>query len=247
MLLPALARAKMQASQAYCKNNAKQLTLGMIMYCGDNNDVYAGCASGAIYGFNVFDWIYWRTNPIAQLPNGKPALLNLSPILVELGVKGNTNLLRCPMDLDTGNRGKPTTEVCCYSFSYEWLSMMSADNIGLTTIVDPSDNNAAHIFKQAQVRRPSQIFGACEETTHYNSGQGTDAPPGDSLGTVCQTGRFEPLYGGSFVNGVFTGYTQGDYLTMRHDGKAVNGFVDGHAEAVPWWYGTNINYVIATK
>jgi prepilin-type N-terminal cleavage/methylation domain-containing protein/prepilin-type processing-associated H-X9-DG protein len=245
MLLPALAKAKMQASQAYCKNNSKQLDLGMIMYCGDNNDVYAGCASGNTYGFNVFDWIYWRTNPVAQLPSAKPALYSLSPILTALGVKGSTNLLRCPMDMDAGNRGNPTTEGQCYSFSYEWLSMMTdTENFGLTTIVY---DGVPYPFKQSQVRRPSQIFSACEETTHYNTGQNTDAPPGDTLGTVCQTGRFEPLYGGSIVNGVFTGYTQGDYLTMRHQGKAVNAYVDGHAEAVPWWYGTNVQYVIAIQ
>jgi prepilin-type N-terminal cleavage/methylation domain-containing protein/prepilin-type processing-associated H-X9-DG protein len=247
LLLPALAKAKAQASMAYCKNNTKQLTLSMIMYCADNKDVYAGCASGDSYGFNVFDWIYWRTNPVPQLASGKAATFNLSPILTEIGVKSDTNLLRCPLDLSSGNRGEPTSEGQCYSFSYEWLSIgITSDglNLGLTTIVD---NGVAYTFKQSQVRRPSQIFGACEETTHYNPGHGSDAPPGDTLNTVCQTGRFEALYGGSIINGLFSGYTQGDYLTMRHGGRAVNGFADGHAEAVPWWYGTNVNYVIATQ
>jgi prepilin-type N-terminal cleavage/methylation domain-containing protein/prepilin-type processing-associated H-X9-DG protein len=246
LLLPALAKAKQQASLTYCKNNSKELALGMTMYCGDNNDVYAGCASGNNYSFNVFDWIYWRTNPIPTLPNGQPATFNLSPILTELGSKGTTNNLLCPMDLPSGNRGRPTSETCCYSFSYEYLSIgitTDGKNLGLTTMVD---DGVAYTFKQSQVRHPSRIFGACEIVTHLNPGQGTDAPPADDQSDVAQTGRFEALWYGSVVNGVLTGYSQGDFLTMRHSGKANIGFVDGHADTVPWWYGTNANYVVPT-
>ena len=38
MLLPALAKAKIKAQMVYCMNNSKQLTLGWIMYNGDNAD-----------------------------------------------------------------------------------------------------------------------------------------------------------------------------------------------------------------
>ena len=38
MLLPALAKAKQKALQVACLNNFKQLTLGWIMYSGDNHD-----------------------------------------------------------------------------------------------------------------------------------------------------------------------------------------------------------------
>jgi prepilin-type N-terminal cleavage/methylation domain-containing protein/prepilin-type processing-associated H-X9-DG protein len=37
MLLPALAKAKQKAQAIYCMNNLKQLSLGWIMYIGDNN------------------------------------------------------------------------------------------------------------------------------------------------------------------------------------------------------------------
>lgn len=39
MLLPALAKAKCKAVAIQCMNNSKQLTLGWIMYAGDNADV----------------------------------------------------------------------------------------------------------------------------------------------------------------------------------------------------------------
>lgn len=38
MLLPALSKAKQRAQAASCMNSTKQLTLGWIMYAGDNND-----------------------------------------------------------------------------------------------------------------------------------------------------------------------------------------------------------------
>src|ERR1035438_1009470 len=42
MLLPALSKAKQKAWAVNCMNCTKQLTLGWIMYAGDNNDRTAG-------------------------------------------------------------------------------------------------------------------------------------------------------------------------------------------------------------
>src|ERR1700723_592426 len=60
LLLPALAKAKAKAQQTQCLNNAKQISLGMLIYIGDSSDVYAGAASGNTYGPHLEDWIYWR-------------------------------------------------------------------------------------------------------------------------------------------------------------------------------------------
>ena len=38
LLLPALSRAKLKATQAVCLSNQKQLALAWTMYAGDNND-----------------------------------------------------------------------------------------------------------------------------------------------------------------------------------------------------------------
>ncbi|HEX4120109.1 MAG TPA: prepilin-type N-terminal cleavage/methylation domain-containing protein [Verrucomicrobiae bacterium] len=243
MLLPALAKAKAQASQTYCKNNCKQLDLAMALYCGDNNDQYPGSASGDTYMFNVYDWIYWRTNPVAMLPNGQPATYNLSPILMELGSKGNSNTLMCPMDTPGATRGQPTEEGQCYSFSYEMLSLNITDNqnLGMTAI---NDGTTVYTFKQSQVRNPSQKFLTCEPCTHNNPGQGTDAPPLDTTSWIAETGRFEAVSGGTWAGGKLTGAAPDNYLTMRHDGKADIGFADGRVDNVPWWYGTNTMYVV---
>ena len=41
LLLPALARAKEQTKRASCKNNIRQVTLGSILYAGDNQEKFA--------------------------------------------------------------------------------------------------------------------------------------------------------------------------------------------------------------
>jgi prepilin-type N-terminal cleavage/methylation domain-containing protein/prepilin-type processing-associated H-X9-DG protein len=252
LLLPALAKAKAQASQSYCKNNCQQLALSMAMYCGDNADVYAGSGSGTTYGFNQWDWIYWRTNPVPDLPNGQPATYNLSPILTELGSKGSSNILLCPMDVQDALRGAASTEGQDYSFSYEMLSenlyddgAANANNMGLTTIVDLAGN--VYLFKQSQVRKPAQKFMVCEPVTHLETWDAPlldYTPPGGGVGWDAETGRFEPLAGGTWADGVYTGFTLNNFLTLRHGGNADIAFTDGHVAAVPWWYGTNTSYVV---
>ena len=48
MLLPAWSKAKQRAQGVACMNCTKQLTLGWIMYAGDNNDMTAGLLDNAL-------------------------------------------------------------------------------------------------------------------------------------------------------------------------------------------------------
>ncbi len=66
MLLPALSKAKMKATGAYCKNNQKQLLLAFIMYSDDND----GVMPGPRYRYNGVDLDlraggYWPVPTIA--------------------------------------------------------------------------------------------------------------------------------------------------------------------------------------
>src|ERR1039457_2588986 len=61
MLLPALARAKLKATQAACLSNQKQLGLALVLCAGDNND--------AIVPYNSTGSI-WSGGGFWDLPNG---------------------------------------------------------------------------------------------------------------------------------------------------------------------------------
>ena len=56
MLLPALARAKESGRMAYCKNNMRQLTLGMLMYADDNGEYLPW--AGSVDRNQEPDWVF---------------------------------------------------------------------------------------------------------------------------------------------------------------------------------------------
>lgn len=60
MLLPALAKAKDKAQRTHCLNNIKQLQLGWILYCDDNNDLIPPNNPGGYYGGppGTEAWVY---------------------------------------------------------------------------------------------------------------------------------------------------------------------------------------------
>jgi prepilin-type N-terminal cleavage/methylation domain-containing protein len=92
LLLPVLSRAKARGAQTYCMNNIRQLGLGMFMYLGDNKSVFAGCASGDIYGPQKLDWIYWRV-PETTFPDGSTASLERQPLGRSFGHQSNHQYL----------------------------------------------------------------------------------------------------------------------------------------------------------
>ncbi len=64
MLLPALAKAKARAIQVNCKSNQKQIGLGQIMFCNDNNDwLPPGDPGAGVVGlYNGFSGTYSTAN-----------------------------------------------------------------------------------------------------------------------------------------------------------------------------------------
>src|SRR5437764_13914197 len=70
LLLPALSRAKLKATGAYCLNNQKQLALAWLMYGSDNRELLMNF----IQDKNSKGEIPWRfqspTNTAALIPDG---------------------------------------------------------------------------------------------------------------------------------------------------------------------------------
>jgi prepilin-type N-terminal cleavage/methylation domain-containing protein/prepilin-type processing-associated H-X9-DG protein len=262
LLLPALARAKAKSTETLCRNNCKELTIGVLLYLNDNGDTFPACGSGTTYGFSVSDWIYWRNPPVTLPGSSTLATLNRSPVMMEMGTSSSSNVLMCPMDIDNAKRGIPN-EGTIYPYSYEMnsLNLAAGDPVplGFMTIVDsvnyPSPGTAFK-FKSKDVVKPAQKIMCSETVTHL---QTWDAPildytpAGGGLGWVAETGRFEPVAGGTLTDGQLTGTALNNFLTCRHGsgnnadsasaGQANVSFGDGHVAMVPWWYGTNLNYV----
>ncbi|HEY4983617.1 MAG TPA: prepilin-type N-terminal cleavage/methylation domain-containing protein [Verrucomicrobiae bacterium] len=224
MLLPALAAAKKKALKTACVNNAKQLGLGFIVYVSDSDDTEPGSASGNTYGPHLEDWIYWRVTP--PTVNGVVMTLEKSPIFVALGGKGSINIFRCPMDRDDTFRNNPAYSADGpYNYSYEATSynLNGSQNYGHTTI---NTGSAVYPFKYSSVRNPAGKIMIAEGVAVVKP---NDSPPPNAK--IVETGRWQP-FGGDQT-------TLNNFLTLRHSGKAVVTLADGHAQSVPWQFGTN--------
>src|SRR5262245_48415209 len=66
MLLPALSRAKLKATQASCLNNQKQLILALIMYAGENTDKVMICQGADGGGFWTAPGGAWNSGTVEQ-------------------------------------------------------------------------------------------------------------------------------------------------------------------------------------
>jgi prepilin-type N-terminal cleavage/methylation domain-containing protein/prepilin-type processing-associated H-X9-DG protein len=249
LLLPALSKAKAKASQTVCINNIKQLGLGMIMYLNDNNSVFAGCASGIIYGPQKADWIYWR-QPYTTFFDGSTNDLAGSPLEVDLGTQGTTNMFHCPMDVDDTqrivavNKGRSPY---AYSYGFTSFDLDNGVNLGMTSIVQgktPEDTKV-YPFKQSSIVNPSGKIMTAEGVTSLLP---NEAPPPSLINAAagwspCLTsGRWEPFQ--SPVYHTPTGIN--NYLTMRHGGNGDVTFADGHVQSVPWEFGTESNNAAPT-
>jgi prepilin-type N-terminal cleavage/methylation domain-containing protein len=118
MLLPALSKAKERAQAISCMNNTKQLTLGWIMYQGDNQDRLMTIGSAIDATLNYMDWSSSGMNTNTTGLTGPTALM--SPYVKSVGV------YKCPADnyqspanpgprtrsvsMDGALTGKPTFE-----------------------------------------------------------------------------------------------------------------------------------------
>src|SRR5262249_53824376 len=121
MLLPALAKAKARANEAYCLNNQRQIGLGVLIYKEDNSDIMPGDASKSA-GWHQEDWIWWD--------GGVNAPMIQSPILV--AIKAGTNITRCPADRDDSQR--PVNNGFKYLASYSINSQTTAlTNAGMAS------------------------------------------------------------------------------------------------------------------
>jgi len=226
MLLPALAKAKKKAQQAYCLNSQRQLGIGFILYKDDYNDTMAGDAAKSV-GWKQEDWIWWNAgnvHPIAQ-----------SPLLV--AIRAGTNIIRCPADVDDSFRIQAGNPAYPGSYSLNTQgNVTSGEGMGSTWI------GGWKPYKYSNCRSPANKILLAEEPSKTTP---DEMPPlvngqvrdGSTLGAVINDGHWEPHDAPDYM---------GDTITMRHSGRGVSLFCDGHSQIVTYLDGANPQSIDST-
>jgi prepilin-type N-terminal cleavage/methylation domain-containing protein/prepilin-type processing-associated H-X9-DG protein len=148
MLLPALSKAKDKAQRTRCLSNIKQLQLGWIMYCDDNNDLIPPNNTGGVFAVPGQEaWIYGNVQidiSVTNIQNG--VLYKYNP---------NPGIYVCPTDRWVVKRSGvdyPTTR------SFSMVSAMNRPGTKSLTITDPKPSKALVFVEEQENRIPGEDF-----------------------------------------------------------------------------------------
>jgi prepilin-type N-terminal cleavage/methylation domain-containing protein len=154
LLLPALARAKAKALKTQCMNNVKQITTGMILYCGDFNDTTP--AANSVPSPPAQDGIWWWYKELIKPYVGVQATPS-GATSMQAVTGTNAALFACPKDRGwVPNYPKPlcqTPSVDYSSYIFNGVNNQPDD--------DAADKNNMLSFKLASVKHPTRtwLFG----------------------------------------------------------------------------------------
>jgi prepilin-type N-terminal cleavage/methylation domain-containing protein len=210
MLLPALSRAKLKATQADCLSNEKQLGLAFQMYATDCNDrIVASLQEPGSPGTTYDADGYWGPpNPAAWLGSQVAALA-----AVQAALKTNNLLYQyapsvgvyhCPGDV----RFNLPIGTSANSIGWAYDSYAKAD-----TMAGEGKGGIVDYTKLSQVRRSADTLSFMEQS--------------DSRGF--NVGSFEYDWDGGSGNENYV-----DIIAMYHGNVNTEGFADGHAEHRKW-------------
>ncbi|MGH7953468.1 MAG: prepilin-type N-terminal cleavage/methylation domain-containing protein [Limisphaerales bacterium] len=218
MLLPALSKAKEKAQGVYCMNNTKQLTLGWIMYQGDNNEKlmkFGGWVGGTM------DWT-------ANSENTNTALLIGTNSLMSAYVK-SSRVYKCPADIFQSPQN-PGPRVRSYAVN----GAMGGGSSGPTVVGDSPDSRQYYgsgssaygvkrdANKASDLTSPVNVFVILDEQADSINDGAFMFNPGASKGS--EKWR--------------------DLPASYHDGDGSFSFADGHSEIHKWLERSGINKTI---
>ncbi len=250
MLLPALASAKARGQQTKCLNSIKQLALGMIMYCGDFDEVFPAYASQNARGNAWEDWIWYQNGnpadpgvgPNQNLVSNPPRPLEKSRIApfiggLPSGSRTNGNLVfRCPTDRRWATRPHYNANRPPYRFSYS-LNGYSTAGMGSDFRYNAAGAVSTRVpARHTSITRPDVKFMMLEERTDYENGVSEYRVPPTAI--LDRNGNSVTINYAANVNGPWIedgGWTYGNYLGVSHGKLQANiGFADGHAGLVSY-------------
>lgn len=221
LLLPALSRAKLKATEAACLSNQRQLIIAWKMYAPDNNQKIVGLEESA------GDGCEWRIESNDPKVNSDPSLTGLTgndyaTRVIQLTYKygalyqyaPNPGIVHCPGDLRSKLTGM--------NFAYDSYSGTGYLN-GSYRFMGGADALANVIYNESQILHPSTRIVWVEEA--------------DDRQNLCRPPFTENL--GGFIMNVgtppdFANATWLDFPAVNHGSKSTMNFADGHAEAHKW-------------
>jgi prepilin-type N-terminal cleavage/methylation domain-containing protein len=159
MLLPALARAKLKATQAACLTNQKQLAIAFNSYPTDNDDKIVPYDNGG--GF-WHDPGGWTSGTVVQGLAAIQSILKTNNPLYQYAP--NVGVFHCPGDI----RFKKS------AFAQGWAydSYSKTQNVGGENY-DSYWGAGATFIKASNVQNPSQTFAFMEDADERNRNVGT--------------------------------------------------------------------------
>jgi prepilin-type N-terminal cleavage/methylation domain-containing protein/prepilin-type processing-associated H-X9-DG protein len=205
MLLPALARAKLKATQANCLSNQHQLALAENMYITDNADKFP--VPTPPNGFKNAGG-YWYLDSAAPGSWGGNIAVALQDVQLNLRTNSlftpylpNPGANHCPGDVRFAN---PIGSGNTTGWAYDSYAVTS--NVG-------TNKHSDYYVKLSLVRRPAECFTFAEQA--------------DSRGY--NNGAFDSTSAGSP-----TSYGYEDLFATYHGNVGTFSFADGHAEGHKW-------------
>ncbi len=227
MLLPALTKAKLKATGAYCKSNERQLQLAFIMYADDNN----GTMEGAAFSYNngtttvkldTFAGGYWP-GPSPDIAPGMTVDkavqavqkgLSMGPLWQYCSAFG---AYHCPGD----SRYKRRTPGAHWAYD----SYSKADGMGTFTwngVLQVWDAATPQIFKIVAVPDPANAMVFVEEPDSRNYNLGTWV-----IG-IANTSWIDPV-------------------AAFHLNANTISFLDGHVESHKWLEAATLKDAVAAE
>lgn len=205
MLLPALARAKLKATQANCLSNLHQLSLSYCMYISDTSDHLPALPNPTPAPYSSGGGYFLINRSVAPQLNGGTQAAALAYMQADM----RTNSLFTPYLPNPGAYHCPGD----VRFNLPIGSGWAYDSYALTENVIPSENGATSFTKLSQIRRVSDciVFVEQADSRGYNEGgfavRGTVTP---------------------------SDFPYEDLFATYHGNVGTFAFADGHAEAHKW-------------
>ena len=218
MLLPALSKAKLKATQSACVSNQKQLGLAFVMYSGDFNDYIVPYGGGDGY---------W-TAPTALAWNLVGQSSDVSQQNFQNWIKQSTNnpllpfapnpaVIHCPGDTRLNNRP---------GAGWAYDSYSKVNGIGGDPYANYWGQNGTYT-KQSQIAAATLTFAFREDVDNRGYNGGTWV-------VNWNVNAASPGHAQSF--------TWQDPIPMYHGNVSTAGFADGHVESHKWFDSAIVNY-----